>query len=110
MPKIVNKCPHTLKLYSPEGRHIINIPPEEPPIRVAVERRLIGQTSEGVPMYETTYTGLEHLPPPQEDVIYVVSGLVVSACPSRRDLWQPGELLRNSEGEIIGAIGISRPK
>ena len=108
--RIVNKCPHELKLYDEAGVHVCDVKPTPPACRVGVEMKLVGRTWEGVPIYESEYTEIEGMPPRKKDVVYVVSGLVISACPERDDFFQPGDLIRNSKGGVIGAVGISRPK
>jgi hypothetical protein len=34
--------------------------------------------------------------------------MVVDACPDREDLFAPGEPIRDAEGKVVGADGISR--
>jgi len=108
--RLINKCPHKLKLYDEAGRLVAELPPEHPPTRVAVRREKVGETPEGVPIFSTTYHSLDGVPPKVEGVAYVVSGLVVSACPEREDFYQPGELLRDSQGNVVGAVGVTRPE
>ena len=47
--------------------------------------------------------------PPQDaadQMIYIVSGLVREANPSRTDLYSPGDLIRDSAGQPIGCRGL----
>lgn len=53
------------------------------------------------------FGAVEDLPPVVEGTIYVVSRMVITACPDRRDFVSPGPLLRNEAGQPIGAIGLS---
>ena len=108
--RLVNKCPHEIKLYDEAGQHVCDLPPDGTPVRVSAERRLVGRTEEGVPIFSTIYSHLDGVPPKIEGVAYVVSGLVVSACPEREDFYQPGELLRDSQGNVVGAVGVTRPE
>jgi hypothetical protein len=41
-----------------------------------------------------------------DQMIYIVSGLVREANPHRTDLYSPGDLLRNKEGQPIGCMGL----
>lgn len=45
------------------------------------------------------------LPPSREGVIYVASALVAEAA-HRRDVFSPGELIRDEEGRVVGARGL----
>ena len=46
-------------------------------------------------------------PPYRDGIIYIVSG-IFRANYDRTDFWQPGELVRDNEGQPIGCIGLSR--
>lgn len=48
------------------------------------------------------------LPDPVPGVALVVSRLVAEAVPDRRDVFAPGELIRDSAGRIVGARGLCR--
>ena len=41
-----------------------------------------------------------------DQMIYIVSGLVREANPSRTDLYSPGDLIRDSAGQPIGCMGL----
>ena len=109
MKRIVNKCPHVLRLYDEAGRLTAEIPPTGTPCRVSVKYRKVMEI-DGIPVFSIIYKDLVGVPPKEEGRIYVVSGLVVSACPEREDFYQPGELLRDSEGNVVGAVGVARPE
>ena len=78
---------------------------------------LMALEEEGVPFQQvageidtliTKYGEVTGLPPFQDGTIFVVSGLVRAAVPHRHDVWQPGELLRNEAGQVIGCVGLSQ--
>lgn len=46
-------------------------------------------------------------PEMKEGTIYIVSSLFRSGY-DRIDLWQPGELVRDKQGQLIGYIGLSQ--
>lgn len=54
---------------------------------------------------EKSVTGL---PEPQEGTIYVVSYITAQAVPDRKDVFFPGDPVRDDEGNLIGCAGLSR--
>ncbi len=55
------------------------------------------------------YAEVSDLPDPEPGVVYVVSQLVVAACPDRTDLAFPAGLLRDDAGSITGFSLLARP-
>lgn len=62
-------------------------------------------TTTGIDMYRISY-GDVALPDYEDGVFLVVSFMVRQALPERSDLCSPGRLLRNSEGQPIGCVGL----
>jgi len=60
------------------------------------------QTVDGIDLCKTEFGEVQDLPAPSDDTFYIVSALVRSACPERKDLVSPGDLLRDAEGKVIG--------
>ena len=58
----------------------------------------------GVPIYATRFTGVEGIPEPQPDTIYIVSALVLNAT-NRKDVVAPGNVQRDQNGDRIGCVG-----
>lgn len=46
------------------------------------------------------------LPEPVFGVVWIVSAMVREACPERKDLASPGELIRDEKGNPIGCKGL----
>lgn len=46
------------------------------------------------------------LPEPVFGVVWIVSAMVREACPDRKDLASPGELIRDEKGNPIGCKGL----
>ena len=80
-------------------------PSAMPAPRVSMSRKPCG-AKDGINLYENTIGEALNLPSPAPGVLYVVSALVRLACPDRKDFASPGNLLRNSEGVIIGCDGL----
>lgn len=100
-----NLTPHELNIFSDDGK-VVSIPPSGQVARVAQTREQRG-TIDGLAVTYSTFGDVEGLPDPQDGVIYVVSGLVLSAVPDRTDVFAPGEAVRDGEGRVIGARGLS---
>ena len=102
MNRIVNLTPHTINVILPTGLTVSY--QSEWVARVATYVSVTG-SHEGVPLSRQVYGAIVGLPEPREGVLYVVSGLVRSAVPSRTDVASPGELVRNEAGQPIGCLG-----
>ena len=111
--KIVNLTPHPLNLMM-DGEEIV-IPPSGVIARAREERKLIEVISYAgreIPVYEVAYGEVENLPEPEAGVIYVVSSLAAQAVrrsqPHRRDVYVPGDPVRDHQGRIIGMRGLCK--
>lgn len=62
------------------------------------------------PIYSSTINGIDGLPEPQSNIIYIVSSLTLNAVPKHRnDVVSPGNACRSKEKkEVIGCIGFRR--
>ena len=78
----------------------------EPSGRVARVKQSTYKVAEhaGVPVYATKFNGVEGIPEPQPDTIYIVSALVLNAT-DRKDIVAPGNVQRNQNGDRIGCVG-----
>lgn len=104
--KIVNLTPHSLTLVGENGT--LNIPPSGDIARLAVTRTALAPVViDGVslPVSLPVMGEVEGLPAAVHGVILVVSALVAGAV-NRVDVYSPGNLLRDGEGNVIGAEGL----
>jgi len=102
--KIINATPHTVN----ETETGIEFPVSGLVVRVASSSELATEITIGnkiIQSYRTTFGEVEGLPEQQIGVFYIVSGLVLSALPNRKDLLAPGELARDESGRAIGCKG-----
>jgi len=110
--KIVNLTPHTLCLASATvAGELIEIEPSGTIARVDTIRELVGTLdSPGgkINIYRTEYGDVVGLPEPEDGVIYVVSGLVKSCVPDQDDVYAPADLIRNEDGRVVGAAGLTQ--
>ena len=106
---IVNLTPHELRLTDEHGHLVATVPPSGTVARVRTSAVRVGEF-EGVPLFRTEYGAVEGLPEPVPGTIYVVSAMVRShpQVSGRGDVFSPGKLLRDEQGRVIGAIGLTR--
>lgn len=62
----------------------------------------------GIPTSRTVFGEPEGLPAYEEGTYYIVSQIVKTALPERADLLVPAEVVRDSEGNIIGCKSLGR--
>jgi hypothetical protein len=76
--------------------------------RVAMKDELIATLDGGVPVHTVVYGEIENLSEQQENVYYIVSGLVASAGAKigRTDLMAPGGLVRDADNPsaVLGCL------
>lgn len=106
--EFVNLTPHTIDIMDVAGNPIANIAPSGTVARANMIRKQVG-SFDGIPTFLTMYGEPTGIPEPAADTIYIVSGMMVQAVPDRTDVWAPGDLLRNAEGQVVGCVGLSRP-
>ena len=106
---VINLTPHPLRIQLLDGT-FLEIP--KPAEGTKIPRRVVsseeGKPLYGIPITKTTLGKVENLPPIIGDVIYVVSRIVVDGAPHRYDLFAPGEPIRDGNGNIVGAKGLTR--
>lgn len=110
MSKIINMTPHNINIQKGEQHCVL---PSKGIVRVATRTEVSGfltdeETGAIITVFKTEYGEVEGLPPYEEGVYYVVSGLVKAACPDRKDLLVPGKQIRNEAGQVIGCEGLSK--
>jgi hypothetical protein len=97
---LINLTPHTIT----EVTTGVAIPASGRVVRIKASTV---KTSDflGFPIFESILGSIEGLPEPEEGVMYLVSALVMSACPHRMDLLAPGNAVRNEHGQTCGCVG-----
>jgi hypothetical protein len=104
--KIINLTPHSLTLVGENGTLVV--PPSGIIARLAVTRTALAPvTIDGVTLSVThpVMGDVTDIPSAVDGVIYVASALVAGAV-NRGDVMSPGELIRDSAGNVIGARGL----
>jgi len=102
---IINATPHTINVVNEQMEIVATFEPSIS-VRVASTTQIVGEIC-GIPLDTTVFGEVEGLPKYREDVYYIVSRLVKSALPDRKDLLCPGQQVRNETGQVIGCKSLS---
>ena len=115
--KIVNLTPHALRIRRVDGTDIV-IEPSGIVARLEVSRAecapVVCEDGVEIAVFRPTFGALVGMPGEDyrkgEEIAYVVSTLCAQSpeLATRRDVFAPGEVLRDSAGKIIGCAGLSR--
>ena len=105
MKKFVNATPHPINIVDPVTKEIIKtFPKTEYYCHVVTKITPIESDSE-IPLFKTEYFGLEGLPEPNDDTIYIVSLPCIGK--GRTDVVSPKGLVRDENGNPIGCEGLT---
>lgn len=105
MMEIINLTPHALNLFTECGERVI----ESSGLARCTASVELDTVVDGIKLCRTTYGDVVGLPPAKEGVIYVVSGMVLSALAgSRSDVFGPADLVRDENGRVVGARALTR--
>ena len=105
MTKLINLTPHSLNLIAADGS-TVDVPPSGDVARVSSTSTVI-DTINGINVTTSTWGDVTGLPDAQDGIIYVVSRMVKDRVPDRPDVLVPGAPVRDANGKIIGANGLS---
>lgn len=119
MNKLINLTPHAIKIFNRAERLIVIVPPSGTVARVQTARQEVesitlreGDVVVDIPLFRTIYGSVTDLPSREYGTCLIVSLMVKQATqgqdwPERPDLVSPGELVRDTEGNPIGCIGLT---
>lgn len=107
--KFVNLTPHVLNIVDDSGNTILSVAPSGTVARVATQQTVVGNVA-GIDVVRTVFGDVDGLPSPQDDVVYIVSTLVLQALKAngvdRDDVvapdTSPASVVRNADGQIVG--------
>lgn len=95
---LVNLTPHTINVLLENKKIEI---PSSGIARCSQTSKPVGEVN-GIPLTTTSFGEVEGLPEPTKDTLFIVSRLIMSACPTRGDLLVPNDMVRDDKGQIIG--------
>ena len=101
MDRIINLTHRTINLVA--DSETTTLKPAGTVARVSVNEAETGQIICGIPVIREEFGEVVGLPDPKPGTYYLVSRLVLSACPDRGDLLCPARLVRDEEGRIVAA-------
>ena len=104
---IINKVPHPVNILDAENRIIKVFPKSVGMIRLEQTTVRVGFIGE-VPISSTAFGMPEKLPEYSSGTFYIVSHLVKNSLPDRRDLLVPAEIVRDTDGNIIGCKSLDQ--
>jgi len=104
MKRLVNLTPHELVVMTSSGEKI-TLPPSGRVARVSVKQEIVFYIN-NIPVVKTMFSDVQGLPEPQQDTVYIVSTLVLTALKgSRNDViapdTSPDGVIRDESGKII---------
>ena len=110
MNKIINLTPHSMNVIGDDNSVAITIEASGNVARCSQTIDIvdtINVNNIAIPVSSSSYGEVVDLPAPQDDTYYIVSRLVMSACPNRQDLLVPNDLVRDEAGRVIGCRSLA---
>ncbi|NDF96294.1 MAG: hypothetical protein EB107_10770, partial [Proteobacteria bacterium] len=78
----------------------VTLPPSGTVARCSTSSEVVGEVN-GIPVSRVSYGEVVGLPEATEGTMFVVSALVRSAVPHRKDVASPGDLVRDAAGAVV---------
>jgi len=103
--ELINLTPHALNIINNDG-NVVDIKPSGLIARVAASSAVIA-TVNGFSISQQTFGDVVGLPPAADGVMLIVSRMVKDRVADRADVVVPGAPVRDADGKIIGAQGLS---
>ena len=110
MNKIINLTPHSVNVIGDDNSVAITIEASGNVARCSQTIDIvdtINVNNIAIPVSSSSYGEVVDLPASQDGVYYIVSRLVMSACPNRQDLLVPNDLVRDEAGRVIGCRSLA---
>ena len=110
MNKIINLTPHSINVIGDDNSVAITIEASGNVARCSQTIDIvdtINVNNIAIPVSSSSYGEVVDLPAPQDNTYYIVSRLVMSACPNRQDLLVPNDLVRDEAGRVIGCRSLA---
>ena len=110
MNKIINLTPHSINVIGDDNSVAITIEASGNVARCSQTINIVDTIdldNVAIPISSSSYGEVVDLPTPQDDTYYIVSRLVMSACPNRQDLLVPNDLVRDEAGRVIGCRSLA---
>lgn len=102
----INLTPHDVNIVDGDGEEGRTIPATGKVARVEMTTKKVGEVGD-VPITTTVTGEVVGLPSPNDNEMYIVSRVVASALPERKDLVFPDQIVRDEDGRVIGCKSLS---
>ncbi len=105
---LVNCTPHAINIKTENGT--VSVPASGNVARVETTVVPVSELDNGVQIVKTVFNTdkVTGLPEPKEGTFYIVSLITLQALEGiRNDLFAPGNLIRDKEGNIVGCDGLT---
>ena len=102
---LINLTPHAVTIQNKNGSNTV-VPPDGRIARVAMVSTPITRYPLDCQQVSIQKGEVENLPAPAWGTIWIVSAMVREACPDRKDLASPGELIRDDKGQPVACRGL----
>ena len=106
MQKVVNLTPHSVSILNDSNETVTVIASSGNARCKQVDTRHAA-TVNNIPLSSTSFGKVEGLPEEKKGIYYIVSRLIRTALPSRKDLLVPNEIVRNEKGQIVGCKSLA---
>lgn len=106
MANFINCTPHDLSIVDGEG--VVRVIPRSGVVARVSSSEITVDVIDGINVTVTTFGDPVDVPDPAPGTYFIVSRMVASALPERRDLLIPGPLVRDANGVVVGARGFGR--
>lgn len=103
----INLTPHDVNLLNEDNEVILTLPKCDEPPRLKEETVVVGEVN-GFPITKTVFGVVSYMPKAVKGVYYIVSRLVLLACPKRKDLFSPNEIVRDENRKPLGCKSFTR--
>jgi hypothetical protein len=102
---IINLTPHKISIF--KGDILVRTFESEGVAR-ATQTSAIVDSIDGIDVCRNVYGEVTGLPEQQPNTLYIVSKIVMDACPDRNDLLIPNDSVRDENGQIVGCRSFAR--
>ncbi|MDY6856731.1 MAG: hypothetical protein SWO11_18890 [Thermodesulfobacteriota bacterium] len=104
--RVINMTPHPVNILDQTGAEIVSFP-SAGQVRLQMATVDVGYINK-IRLTKTVYGEPEGLPERRPGTYCIVSQMVKSALPDRKDLLVPSEVVRDDSGRIIGCRSLGR--
>jgi hypothetical protein len=105
--KIINFTGHLVNIIDENGLVKTTYPPSGRIARID-NRNLELFKLNGTPVLSMMLKDITDLPRRKKDTFFIVSRIIALACPNRKDLIVPNDIVRDGRGEIYGCRSFAR--